>query len=285
MRKFWIYIGGGVLVLSGLLTFCLSSLGDDKLHVFMLDVGQGDALLIQTPWMERILVDGGPHNKVISELSNVLPFYEHRIDTIFLSHPHADHLDGLVEVLKRYDVGQVLMSGVSSSTPSYKPFLELIAQKRIPVYFVQGTQDFSLHGIIFDVVYPTASLEGVHFENLNNSSLVFRLLYGTSSFYFSGDLEIDGETKLLHSGQNLKADILKVGHHGSRTSSSEALLQAIKPKLAFISCGAGNLFKHPHPETLQHLRELGIKTLRTDLDSRIDIVSDGKELTLKGEKI
>lgn len=272
----WCFIG--LILLSGLLFFCINSFGDGYLHVFILNIGQGDAILIRTPDLEHILVDGGPNNKILEELSAVMPFYERTIEVVIVSHPHADHINGLIDVLKRYEVKQILLTGVPYSYAGYTTLLELAAEKKISVLFARGNNDFRLGKVALDIVYPFSSLQGKHFENLNNSSITFRLLYGTRGFYFPGDLELEGEKQLTESTLNLQADVLKVGHHGSRTSSSKALLERVQPEYALISCGIKNKFKHPHAETLQSLQEHGITVYRTDLDGRIEAVSDGKEI-------
>jgi len=281
MKKlFFLFVSVG-LVASLLLFFAFRSLPDGKLHIFMLNIGQGDSILIQTPTDERLLIDGGPDDSVLQELGKVMPFYERRIEAIILTHPHADHVNGLVEVLKRYQVHQVMITGVFYKNPGYQALLEEIAEQHLAVLFAGNGQDYQIGNVTLDLLYPLESLQGRSFDNMNNSSIVFRLLYGHRSFYFNGDLEVEGETKLLASGLNLGADVLKVGHHGSRTSSQEALLDKIKPRFALISCGVNNKFHHPHPETLEHFQERGIRTFRTDLDGTIEVISDGNALSVK----
>lgn len=302
----------GLAVVAGfavLLGFCLASLPDGKLHVFVLDVGQGDSILIQTPTNERILVDGGPDDAVVQELGKVMPFYEKNIDAVILSHPHLDHVNGLVEVLKRYHVGAVMMTGVKYNFSGYFAFLDQIAAQKIPVVYagakVRGSlgggshgrtgglanstavgasdvsADYQLGSVTLDMLFPFESEQGRSFENQNNGSIVFRLLYGKRSFYFPGDLEKESEEKLAASGLDLRADFLKAPHHGSKTSSTPALLDRIRPLFAAISCGVDNKFKHPFPGTLAHYQERKISTFRTDLDGIIEAVSDGDFLEVK----
>jgi len=276
----------GILLLVILLGLCLFSLPDGKLHVFVLDIGQGDAILIQTPTNERILIDGGPNDKVLQQLGKVMPFYEKTIDVMILSHPHADHINGLIEVLKRYKVKTVIMSGARYGYAGYSTFLEEVSKRNVPIVYAGATRgavptDYRLGGTVLDMIFPFESEQGRSFENQNNGSVVFRLLYGEKAFYFSGDLEIEGEEKLAESNLDLHADFYKAGHHGSRTSSSPPLLDRIQPEYAAISCGVDNQFHHPHPITLQHFRERKIATYRTDLDGIIEAVSDGENLRLK----
>lgn len=271
----------GCIMLIILLIVCLRTLPDGSLHVHVLDIGQGDAILITLPTRERILVDGGPDDKVIKEISSVMPFYEKTIDMVILTHPHADHVNGLVEVLQRYQVKQVLMTGIAYNTPGYTAFLEEINRQKIPLLFIDNSNDFQMGMVIFDLLFPFTHLEGQSFVNVNNSSIVFRLLYGKNIFYFSGDLEEEKELELAQNGVDLKSDFFKAGHHGSRTSSTEPLLDRIKPKYAAVSCGIDNKFHHPHPITIRHFQERKISLLRTDLDGTIEVVSDGQNIKMK----
>lgn len=276
-----VFVFGGAALL---LFACLASLGDGLLHIYYLNIGQGDAILIRTPGMEYVLVDGGPDDTVLQELSAVMPFYERTIDVMVLTHPHADHVDGLVEVLSRYEVRQVMLTGVAYNSSSYARFLELTRERGARIMIVDGQKDFRLGAAVFDVVYPFESLVGAHFENVNNSSISFRLLYGGRSFYFSGDLEVEGEEKLVASGLDLRADVFKAGHHGSRTSSTEPLLDTVEPSWAVISCGVDNPFGHPHAETIRHFQERGIGIYRTDLNGRVDVASDGVDIKIFEEE-
>lgn len=278
MKTLFKWAGVGMLALGFFCWYLMASLPDGRLHVFMLNIGQGDAILIQAATGERVLVDGGPDDLVAQELSAVMPFYEKTIDVVILTHPHADHVDGLVEVLRRYDVKRVIMTGVSYNDAGYDAFLDQIFLKKVPVIFVDGKRDFSLGSLVFDMLFPLEPEQGKRFSNLNNSSIVFRLLYGKESFYFSGDLEKEGEAKLIESGLDLSADVLKAGHHGSRTASTESFLDLARPKIALISCGIDNKFKHPHAETLEHYLERNIETFRTDINGRIEVVSDGMSI-------
>lgn len=290
MGKVQKFLLAGLGIMAVLLVFCLLSLPDGKLHVFVLDIGQGDAILVQTPTGERILIDGGANDSVMKELGKVMPFYERTIDVVVLSHPHADHVDGLVEVLKRYRVGMIVMSGVKYNYSGYTAFLEEITGRHIPLVYAGaefpagggGTADYQLGSVTLDMLFPFESEQGRSFENQNNGSVVFRLLYGDRSFYFSGDLEIEGEEKLVASGLDLRADFYKAGHHGSRTAGSVPLLDRVRPVYAAISCGVDNKFKHPHPITLEHFQERDMKIFRTDLDGIIEAVSDGEMLEVKG---
>ncbi len=278
MRRWIQILIGGAICGVIMLVICFQSLGDGFLHIYYLNIGQGDATLVRTPGRQYILIDGGPGDAVLGELAGVMPFFARRIDVVMLSHPHADHLDGLIEVLERYDVGTVMVSGVSYGYKGYERFLELIEERGVNVVFVNGDTDYALDDVVLDIVYPLESLAGREFENVNNSSISFRLLYGERIFYFSGDLEIEGEEELVASPLDLRSDVLKAGHHGSRTSSSEPFLDLVQPQWAVISCGVDNQFLHPHPETIAHFQKRNMTIYRTDLDGRVRLWSDGSEI-------
>jgi len=267
--------------------YVMTTLPDGRLHVYMLDVGQGDALLIRTPSDQFILVDGGPDDTVLNELAEVMPFYRRDLNTVILTHPHPDHVNGLVEVVRRYDVKRVVMTGIDYDYAGYTAFLEAIAEGDVQVEFADG-KDMTIGGVLLDMVFPLATLQGQTFINANNSSIVFRLIYGNTVFFFAGDCELACEEKIVASGEStgtdLSADVLKVGHHGSRTSSSDAFLDAVfgsrpvgldEQFYALISVGADNSFKHPHPETVDKLQEHSVRILRTDINGQIELISDG----------
>ena len=274
-KKILLYGFGLSGCLLAVMIYCLWSLPDGLLRVNYLDVGQGDSMLISMPDGSNVLVDGGPDEKVLQQLAEVLPFYENTIDLVILTHPHPDHVNGLIEVLNRYKVGAVAITGIKYNLPAYIEFLNVIGEKNINLQTINGLRDFKIGDVIFDFVYPVESFEGRTFTNVNNSSIVFRLIYGKEKFIFMGDLEVEGEAKLLASGEDIRAEVLKVGHHGSRTASSDELLDAIKPATAVISCGAGNKYLHPHPETITKLQGRGIKIYRTDINGRVTFKMDG----------
>ena len=278
MKKWILWLWGAIVVGCLLLVMSLWQLGDGMLHISYLNIGQGDAALVRTPGRQYVLIDGGPGDAVLGELAGVMPFFARRIDVVMLSHPHADHLDGLIEVLERYDVGVVMMTGVSYGYKGYERFLEVIEERDVEVIFVNGEVDYLLDDVVLDIVYPFESLAGRAFENVNNSSISFRLLYGERSFYFSGDLEVEGEEALVASTLDVRSDVLKAGHHGSRTSSSEPLLDLVQPLWAVISCGVDNQFLHPHAETITHFQKRGVTIYRTDLDGRVELKSDGMKI-------
>lgn len=251
--------------------FAFWQIPDHRLRVSFLDVGQGDAIFIKTPDNHQILIDGGPENFVMEELGNIMPFFDKTIDFMVLTHPHADHLEGLVEVLSRFDVENVLISGVNYDNPSYTEFLSILSSNSVNVFIAESGVDFKFGDVFLDVLYPFYSISGEKFENINNSSIVIKLNYKENKILFTGDLEEEFEEKLVLSGVDLSTDILKAGHHGSRTASSPAFLNACKPETVVIEVGEENSYEHPHAETLRNYFRAGIeKIYRTDLDGRVD---------------
>ena len=241
------------------------------------DVGQGDASLIITPGGKKILTDGGPDNTVVRKLGEHLPYYDKKIDYIILSHGHADHVTGLNEVLRRYQVGEVIMTGASHTASEYLEFLDLIKQEKIPVKIIDSRQAMDLDSsITINFLYPTSSEYGQKFEDLNQSSIVDKLVYASTSFLFTGDF--DNEEGLASSvPEILKSDVLKDGHHGSVTANNKEFLADVDPKEAVISVGAGNSYGLPNFRTIYELQKLGSKIFRTDTDGDITCLSDGQK--------
>ncbi|MFZ5364084.1 MAG: ComEC/Rec2 family competence protein [Patescibacteria group bacterium] len=253
-----------------------------RLEVNFFDVGQGDAILIKTPDHQRILIDGGPSNAVLNKLGENLPFFEKEIDLVILTHPHADHLDGLIEVLKRYKVKKILTTGVVHTTPDYLVWLEEIKNQNIPVEIAIAGKMFDFGGgVEMEIFYPPEDLTGKSAEDLNDTSIVGKLIFGQTSFLFTGDAEKEAEEKMIASGFDLKSDVLKIGHHGSRNATSENFLETVNPKFAVISVGENNSFGHPNPTIINRLERVGVEIFRTDEEGDIKITSDGEKIGFK----
>lgn len=251
-----------------------------NLVVTFFDVGQGDAAFIEIPGGNQILIDGGPSRQILSKLGRALPFWDRSIDLLILTHPHADHLDGLLEVLKRYKVDLVLESGVEHSIPEYQEWRELLKTKKNPVVIARFGQKINLgHGARLDIFHPFENFTSASVKNVHDANIVSRLRYGRNSILFMGDAEKMIEYRLLFesldSGSHiLNSDILKVGHHGSKTSSPEEFLQAVSPETAIIQVGRKNKYGHPAQEVLDRLSVAGAKVFRNDLNGDIKIESD-----------
>lgn len=270
-----------ILILAGV-AFFQSAEDNGKLAVNFFDVGQGDAILIRTPEQQKILIDGGPSNVVAQKLGEVLPFYDRKIDLIILTHPHADHLDGLIEVLKRYEVKKILSTGVTHTTPDYLAWLEEIKNQNVPMEIAMAGQiiDFG-GGVKMEILYPAEDLVGKSVENLNDTSIVAKLIFGQTSFLFTGDAETEVEEKLISGGADLKANVLKVGHHGSKNATSDNFLEKVQPSFAVISSGADNRFGHPNAMIIKRLENIGAEIFRTDEEGNVKMVSDGMKIEIK----
>jgi competence protein ComEC len=253
----------------------LTNWPDNNLKISFLDIGQGDAILIETPNSQKILVDAGPATNILNPLGAKLGYFNRQIDLVILTHPDLDHIAGFSEVLRRYHVRSVLMTGVLHDSAAYGDILEQIAEQDIPVYLAEEKQDFDFGaGVTLDILWPTAPIVGHDPANNNETSIVAKLIYGKTSALLAGDAEETVEATLLKSGNNLQADILKLGHHGARTSSSTEFLAAVQPEIAIISAGADNSYGHPHPETLTRL-SAKTQIYSTITNGTITLVSDG----------
>lgn len=244
------------------------------LKVEFFDVGQGDAIFIETPDKKQILIDGGPDLSVLEKIGKIMPFYDRYIDIVVLTHPEADHLNGLIEIIKRYDVGAIITTGIIRDTDQYKEWVKIIGQKNIPLYIAQkgGVIDFG-NDIGLNILYPFDNISGQKLSDSNNYSIVSKLIYKNFDLLLTGDIEKSVENKLINSNADLSSDILKIAHHGSKTSSGEEFLKAINAALAVIEVGKDNSYGHPHPEVLERLKNLQI--FQTGKDGDIEIISDG----------
>ena len=266
-------------ILAGSALFFVSAKEDNSLTVSFLDVGQGDATLIRTPGNKNILVDGGPGNEVIEILEKELAWYDRTIDLMILTHPHDDHVSGLNAVLDRYDVREVLYTGVSHTAPSYLAWLKKLRDKNITVHLLTGKQSIKLDETVgLEIIWPQADLAGQIASNLNNTSIVAKLIHGNNTFLLSGDMEEEVETDLIKRGADLQAQILKVGHHGSDTSSSQDLIKAVNPEYAVMSLGENNKFGFPSLRVMRRFQKENIKILRTDKQGTITFLSNGQDL-------
>ncbi len=243
-----------------------------SLELHVLDVGQGDAVLLRTPEGQNILVDGGPGQAVLEELGQVLSPLERRLDLVILTHPHEDHVAGLVPVLQRFEVGEVMLSAPDYGNDSYEQFMQEIAEQKIPYSFADDDHDFILGSLELDVLYPFEPFTGDKIENVNNASPVIKAKWGEVEILLTGDAEQEVEAALLASEIDVSADILKAGHHGSRSSSTLEFLEAVGAELMLISCGEDNDYGHPHEETLEKAADMGMQVRRTDLEGRISII-------------
>jgi competence protein ComEC len=255
---------------------------DGKLHVSFLDVGQGDAVLIQTPNGQNILIDGGPDpQKINLELSKKLPFWDRTIDLVVCTQPQADHVTGLVDVLQRYKVKQVLESGVSYNSSIYQEWLRLVEDKGIEYNIARAGQEIDLGGgITMKILNPPPEFFQGTSCDVDNNGVVLKLTWHKVSFLFTADIREEAEFELIGQRANLKSTVLKVAHHGSETSTTQQFLAAVNPEAAVISVGADNPFGHPNPEVVERLidRLNEDSVYRTDEDGTIEFITDGERL-------
>jgi len=266
-----------------LMVAALASLPDGRLHVSFLDVGQGDAILVQTPTGRRVLIDGGPSPALLLEaLGQRLPFWDRHIDLLLLSHPHEDHLLGLLPVAQRYRVGQVLVSGVPCESPACDQWKLILREQGVPLLTVGRPLQIDLGDGPVLQVYPPADIDP---DASDPPSLVARLSWGNTVCLFCGDAEAQSLRDLWQAGLPLSCTVLKVPHHGSADGLDKELLAALHPNLAVISVGAGNLFGHPAPGTLELLAAQGIIIYRTDQNGDVDLTVDATSWKASSERV
>ncbi len=252
----------------------------DKLVVSFLDVGQGDAIFIDSPNGRQILIDGGSNNKVLRELSRVMPFYDRSIDVVIATHPDKDHIGGLPEVFKRYKIDYFLEPGVIKNTGVYEALINSVSDEGIESTLARRNMEIDLgDGVVMKILFPDRNVGGVE---INTASIVSKLIYGKNEFLLTGDSPKSIE-KLLVSvyRENLKSDVLKAGHHGSKTSSNKLFIGFVDPDYVVISAGKDNRYGHPHQEVLDVLNSFNIEVLNTAEVGRIQFFSDGRQINLR----
>lgn len=256
--------------------------GDFSLIV--LDIGQGDSIFLRTPKGKNMLVDTG-ENVYWSQLSGYLDaFGVKKIDVLVGTHPHSDHIGSLENVIKNYQIGQLYMPKVSHTSKTYRDLLQTIADKKMKVKTLRGGKNQTIEieeGITIEVLAPI----GDTYEEINDYSAVLLIRYGDMSFLLTGDAEKTSEKEMIAKyAQKLKVDVLKVGHHGSDSSSKKDFLALVQPEYAIISVDNENSYKHPHDKVLERLNEIKTKTYRTDQSGCIAIISNGKKIEVKTQK-
>jgi len=248
-----------------------------KLEVSFLDVGQGDAIFIESPAGQQMLIDGGANNAVLRELGKVMPFYDRSIDVVLATHADQDHIGGLVEVLRRFEVGLFVQTNTTSTSAVYLELENLIKEKNIKEEIIKSPEIISLGGgAEFAIIFPTQ--DTAEWET-NEASIVGKLTYGNNSFLLTGDSPQKIEKYLVGKyGDLLKSDVLKAGHHGSKTSNSELFVGTVSPVFTVISAGLDNRYGHPSPETVAIFSNFQEKILQTLGGGLIQFRSDGERL-------
>jgi competence protein ComEC len=250
----------------------------DILTVAFLDVGQGDAIFIEAPNGNQMLIDGGNGGAVLRELGKILPSYDRTIDIVLSTHPDQDHIGGLPEVFNRYIVSYFIESGVRSDTSAYAALVHSVKEERAEHILARsGTVIWLDEGVALTILFPDRDLSTL--KDTNTGSIVARLVYGETEFLFTGDSPKSIEEYLVHSyGDSLKSDVLKVGHHGSRTSTAQSFLATVQPALSIISAGKSNRYGHPHKEVVDALSKAGSTIESTYENGTLVLKSDGEKV-------
>lgn len=269
-RKAIYFSLAGLLALSLILAgISFYSLRQD-LKVIFFDVGQGDAILISRGF-NQVLIDGGPSGQVLLEkLGKYVPFWDRKIEIVVTTHPDADHIGGLVDLMRTYQIGEIIDTQTQSESQVYKKYREIIDAEKINE--LEGVADVNIkigEDAEMKIMSPAENYNPNE-KDTNLNSIVARLTFGENSFLFMGDLPAEGEQALISKKSELSSNVLKIGHHGSKYSMSSEFLQAVNPRDAIISVGATNRYGHPAPEILERLKNMSINIFRTD--ERGDII-------------
>lgn len=269
-----------------LIYIAVLQLPDGRWYVHFLDVGQGDAILLRTPGGRTVLVDGGPDPVVLaSRVGRALPFWQRRIDLVVVTHPDSDHLAGLLGVIERYEVTQVLHGPMAGSTPLEQAWREALAERGIAsMPATRGAVIAIGDTTALHVLHPPGETPPGAEGDDNSSSVVLRVVAGECRLLLTGDIDAATEAALLAAGAPLDATVLKVSHHGSGGASTAPFVAAVAPQVAVISVGAENRFGHPAAATLERLEEQGIRVLRTDRDGTVTLRTDGHRYWLRTER-
>lgn len=256
---------------------------ENTIVVNYLDVGQGDSEFIQLPNGKCMLIDASTSNYGTAIANRITALGYTKIDYLVATHPHADHIGGMKQIVESFDIGEIYMPMVSTNTQTYENLLQAISDKGLSIKTAKaGTVVLDEDELRIEMLAPVNSA----YNGLNNYSAVIKIKYGDTVFLFMGDAEMLSESEIMstYSKEDLKADVLKVGHHGSNTASMPEFINAVSPKYAVIEVGEGNSYNHPHAEALEALDNAGAKVYRTDIKGNISVVSDKTDLKVYKEK-
>ncbi|WHY88544.1 ComEC/Rec2 family competence protein [Neobacillus novalis] len=246
-----------------------------KMQVYYLDVGQGDSIYIKTPNGDDILIDGGNNDRGDDVVAFLKKYHVDDLEVMIATHPDADHIGGLDTVLQNFDVKSVYMPKVTHTTKTFEDFILAVKNEGLKLKEAKAGVSLELAGVDAEFVGPVTS----YGEDLNSSSAVLKMTYDKNTFLFTGDAAVKAEQDMIASGTELQADVLKLGHHGANTSTSEAFLTKVQPKYAIVSAGKNNQYGHPTAETLQKMQAHNIQVFRTDEQGTIIATSDGSTIT------
>ena len=255
---------------------------DGDVSVHFIDVGQGDCELIKTQ-NKAVLIDCGEKEYYADVISYIKSQNIEHIDYVIVTHPHSDHAGGMSFILDEFDIGAVILPKIQESviptTSTYIRLLKSIDNKNITVEYAEAGKSYAIDDVKITLLSPVQD-----YDDLNNYSIAVKLVHGENSFLFTGDIEKEAENDIMENGYDISADVLKVAHHGSSTSSQKKFINAVSPQYAVIEVGAPNSYNHPHKETVQRLENKDIMIYRTDLYGNIVFVSDGKTFNILTEK-
>ena len=292
---------GKLIILISLLFICVglgltifSLTGTQKLKVSFLDVGQGDAILIQTPSGKSMLIDGGPNNNILAKLADGMSYFDRDIDVMEETHPDADHITGLIPVLEKFNVKEIILSRAESGTKIFDDLNIHIKNEEANTHVAQVGDVIDFHdGVIVKVLYP-ASNYVVKKNDTNDASISVEVIYGDETFLLTGDLPSTEEQKLINGGLTKSArggsasggnvTVYKAGHHGSKYSSGEILLTYIRPEYSIISAGKNNRYGHPNPEAIERLQKYSKEILSTIDRGSISFLTDGRVMEVETSK-
>lgn len=253
------------LILAGIIWYGQNQ----ELKVIFLDVGQGDAIII-SQGSNQILIDGGPGGqRLMEKLGKYIPFWDREIEIVIATHPDQDHIEGLMDVMKNYKVDSLIETSAQSESQLYKNYEELIQTKNIQKVDVLAGVKIKLADAELSIVHPQSAPSEI-VKDTNQYSIVSKLTFGHNSFLFTGDLPSEEEAKLIQNNADLSAKVLKVGHHGSKYSTSNEFLEAVRPTDAIISVGKNNRYGHPAPEAMERIKNHKINIFRTDESGDIE---------------
>lgn len=284
IRENWrLYVLSGLVILSIILWTIASHENRNGVLTFaVLNIGQGDALFIESPTGTQVVVDGGPDKNLMREIGSVMPWYDRHIDMLVVTNPDRDHYEGFIPLLKKYSVDVFVEPGTVTPGEAYQILEKEVADKKIPKIIAKRGESIDLGGGAYlEILFPDRDVSGL---TTNDGSIVMRLVYGETSVMLMGDSTAKIERFLSErDGTKLQSTILKAGHHGSKTSSVEEFVSLVSPQWTVISSGVDNSYGHPNKETLDTMEKLKIPAFDTCNNGRLVFKSDGKTFTFKNK--
>lgn len=248
---------------------------ENVMKVNYIDVGQGDSILVQVNG-KNLLIDAGPNSSTDKLVSYLNKQNIKKLDFVVATHPHEDHIGAMDTIINKYNIGEFYAPKKTTTTKTFESMVNALKSKNIKINAATAGVSLDLgKNVKCQMIAPNAS----NYEDLNNYSAVIKITYGNSKFLFMGDAESLSEKEILNKNYDISSDVLKLGHHGSSSSSSKAFLDKVSPKIAIISCGKNNDYGHPHKETSTEMKKRNIQVYRTDIDGSIVLISDGKKIS------